>query len=133
MTGSDKAKLVTKRDEAFALLTYENYISTWRKQGNNEQSNEGERPAESVHGGKKVIRGKYTVQNSGTCKYGGWSHADMEHFNDLYNLDKEDRIRPQAAAMEKEFLDHCIEEANQKGGGRRSDEPTAIEGSASIL
>ena len=35
--------------------------------------------------------------------------------------------------MEKEFLDHCIEEGNKKGGGRRSDEPTAIEGSASIL
>jgi hypothetical protein len=30
-----------------------------------------------VPSGKKVIRGKFTVQNSGTCKYGGWSHAGM--------------------------------------------------------
>ena len=35
--------------------------------------------------------------------------------------------------MEKEFLDYCIEEGHKKGRGRRSDEPTAIEGSASIL
>ena len=130
MTGSDKAKkLVTKSDKAFALLMYEKYINKWRKQeGNNEQSNEDERPAESMQEGKKVIWGKYTVQNSGTCKYGGWSHAGVERFNDLYNLVKEERICPQAAAMEKEFLDHCIEEANKEGGGRRSDEPTVIEG-----
>ena len=27
-------KLVTKSDEAFALLMYENYIGKWKKQGN---------------------------------------------------------------------------------------------------
>ncbi len=36
--------------------------------------------------------------------------------------------------MEKEFLDHCIKECNKKKvGGRSSDEPAAIEGSASML
>ena len=39
-----------------------------------------------------------------------------------------------SAAVEKEFLDYCAEEGNnKKGGGRRSDESTAIEGSASML
>ena len=37
-----------------------------------------------MQGGKKVIWGKLTVQNSGTYKYGGWSHARMERFNGMY-------------------------------------------------
>ena len=126
MTGSSD-KLVTKSDEAFALLMYENYLDKWTTQGN-------EQAGQSVQSGKKVIRGKFTVQNSGTCKYGGWSHAGMKRFNDLYDLVKEDRAFPQAAAVEKEFLDYCVEEGNnKKSGGRRNDESTAIEGSASML
>ena len=80
MRDIDLAKLVTKSDEVFALLMHENYINKWRrKQGNNEQSNKDEWPAESVQGGKKVIQGKFTILNtSGTCKYGWWSHAGME-------------------------------------------------------
>ena len=77
---------------------------------------------------------EYTVQNSGTCKYGGWSHDGMKRFNDLYALVKEDRKSPQAPAMEKEFLDYCVREGNDtQAAGRRNDEPTAIEGSASLL
>ena len=51
----------------------------------------------------------------------------------MYDLVVQYRACPQAAAMEREFLDHCIEEGNKKQEGRRSDEGTAIEGSASIL
>lgn len=126
MTGSSD-KLVTISDEAFALLMYENYKDKWTKQGN-------EQAGQSVPSGKKVIRGKFTVQNSGTCKYGGWSHAGMKRFNELYDLVVEDRACPQAAAVEKEFLDYCVKEGNKKKvGGRQSDEPTAVEGSASML
>ena len=58
----------------------------------------------------------------------------MNCFNELYDLVVKDRACPQAAAIEKEFLDYCVEEGNiMNGGGRQSDEPTAIEGSASIL
>ena len=62
-----------KSNEAFALLMYENYINKWTKLGN-------EQAGQSVvlQRGKKVIRGKFTVQNGGTCKYGGWSHAGMK-------------------------------------------------------
>jgi hypothetical protein len=126
MMGSSD-KLVTKSDEAFALLMYESYLDKWTTQGN-------EQAGQSVQSGKKVIRGKFTVQNSGTCKYGRWSHAGMKRFNDLYNLVEEDRAFPQAAAVEKEFLDYCVEEGNnKKAGGRQNDESTAIEGSASVL
>ena len=126
MMGSSD-KLVTISDKAFALLMYENYKDKWTKQGN-------EQEGQSVPSGKKVIRGKFTVQNSGTCKYGGWSHAGMKRFNELYDLVVEDRACPQAAAVEKEFLDYCIKEGNKKKvGGRRSDEPIAVVGSASIL
>ena len=126
MTGSSD-KLATISDETFALLMYENYEDKWTKQGN-------EQAGQSVQSGKKVIWGKFTVQNSGTCKYGGWSHAGMRRFNELYDLVVEDRACPQAAAVEKEFLDYCIKEGNKKKvGGRRSDEPTVVEGSASML
>jgi hypothetical protein len=58
----------------------------------------------------------------------------MKHFNYLYAFVKEDRKSAQAPAMEKEFLDYCVREGNnKKAGGRQNDEPTAIEGSASKL
>jgi hypothetical protein len=43
----------------------------WTKLGN-------EQAGQSVQSGKKVIRGKFAVQNSGTCKYGVWSHDGMK-------------------------------------------------------
>ncbi len=86
MTGSSD-KLVTISDKAFALQMYENYKDKLTKQGN-------EQAGQSVPSGKKVIRGKFTVQNSGTCKYGGWSHAGMRRFTELYDLVVEDRACP---------------------------------------
>ena len=79
-------KLVINSDKAFALRMYENYIDKWTKQGTNEVSKEDEQPGELVQKGQEVIRGMFTVQNSGNCKYGGWSHAGMERFNDLYDF-----------------------------------------------
>jgi hypothetical protein len=78
-----------------------------KKQGN-------EQAGQSVQSGKKVIRGKVIVQNSGACKYGRWSHAGMKCFNELYDLVVEDRACPQADAVEKEFLDYCIKEYNKR-------------------
>ena len=48
----------------------------------------------------------YTVHNNGTTKYGGWSEKGMARFNEQYELAKEDRKCPQAAAMENEFLEY---------------------------
>ena len=106
---------------------YENYFDKWTTQANAQAG-------QLVQRERKVIWGKYTVQNGGTCKYGGWSHDEMTRFNYLYALVKEDRKSPQAPAMEKEFLDYCVREGNHmKAGGRQNDEPSAIEGSASML
>ena len=52
MTGSNE-KLVTKSDETFALLLYENYFNKWTKQGTNEGSKEDEQTGELVRRGKK--------------------------------------------------------------------------------
>jgi hypothetical protein len=120
-------KLVTISNEAFALLMYENYKDKGRKQGD-------EQAGQSVLSRKKVIRGKFTVQNSGTCKYDGWIHAGMKRSNELYDLVVEDRACPQADAVEKEFLEYCVKEWNKKKvGGIQSDEPNAVDGSASML
>ena len=112
----------------FALLRYENYKVKGTKQGNKQAG-------QSVQSGKKVFRGKFTIQKSGTCKYGGLSHAGTKRFKELYDLVVEDRACPQAAAVETEFLHYCTKEGNKKKvlGGRQSDKPTAVEGSASML
>ena len=130
-------KLVTKSDEAFALLMYENYIGKWKKQGNikdnedeqheedeDEQHEEDEETAQSVAGKKtsnnKAVRGKYTIHNNGTTKYGGWSEKGMARFNELYELVRVDRKCPQAAAMEKEFLERAIFEACDSKRGSKA-------------
>ena len=90
-----REKLVTKSDEAFALLMYENYIGEWKKQGyikdnedeqheededkqhdGDKKREEGRETAQSVLPGEtktptKAVKGKYTVHNNGTTKYGG--------------------------------------------------------------
>jgi hypothetical protein len=37
----------------------------------------------------------------------------MTRFNEQYDLVVEDRACPQAAAVEKEFLDYCVKEGNK--------------------
>ena len=123
-----REKIVTKSDEAFALLLYENYIDKWKKQGNieddedeqyedcAEEDEKKEDDDDSVHSAgsqkkktiSKAVRGKYTCHNNGTMKYGGWSDQGMTRFNELYDLVKEDRRCRQAAAMEKEFLERAV-------------------------
>ena len=55
MTGGNET-LVTKGNDAFALLMYENYFNKWTKQGTDEGSKEDEQTGESVRREKKVIR-----------------------------------------------------------------------------
>jgi hypothetical protein len=114
----------------FALLMYENYIGKWNRQDNikdnedkqreededeqhdrDKEHEEGEEAAQSVPGERKsptkAVKGKYTVRNNGTTKYGGWSDKGMTCYNELYKLVKEDRKYPQAVAMEMEFLEYA--------------------------
>jgi hypothetical protein len=105
-------KLVTKSDEAFALLLFDNYIEKWKtpkgaSEGENKQTRQ---------------RGKYTGKKSGHCKYGGWSREGTARFNELYNLVQEDRSCQQAKPMEKELLAFCRKEmdsgaAQDEGAG----------------
>ena len=64
---------------------------------------EGKETAQSVPGEKKTptkaVKGKYTVHNNGTTKYGWRSDKGMVCFNELYKMVKEARICPQAVAM----------------------------------
>ena len=122
-----REKIVTKSDEAFALLLYENNINKWKTQGNiednedtqyddcEEEDEQKDEDDESVQSGprrkktrNKALRGKYTCHNNGTTKYGGWSDKGMTRFNELYELVKKDRKCPRAAAMEKQFLERAI-------------------------
>jgi hypothetical protein len=126
-----RGKLVTKSDEAFALLLFDNYIEKWKKSIATNASDEGQQKQ-----GRQ--RGKYTGK-SGHCKYGGWSRDGTARFNELYNLVVEDRACPQAEAMETELLAFCRKETGvggvQEGGGKEGgavamvveQEPVAVE------
>ncbi len=67
-------------------------------------------------------REKSTLKKSGHCKYGGWSRDGTARFNELYNLVAEDRLCPQAEAIETELLAFCRKEMGagglQEGGGK---------------
>ena len=75
------------------------------------ERDKGEETAQSVPGERKTptktVKGKYTVHNTGTTKFGGWNDKGMARFNELYKLVKEDRKCPQAVAMEKQFLEYA--------------------------
>ncbi|KAI2492752.1 hypothetical protein MHU86_21795 [Fragilaria crotonensis] len=109
--GGGRNNVVTKSDEAFALLIFENYVDKWILQV------QGTVPVNAANaGGKPRMKGKYTGKSSGHCKYGGWSPEGIVRFNELKKLVEEDRVCPQAETMEKELLE--FSRSQQKGGGR---------------
>ena len=118
-----QSKLVTKSDEAFALLLFENYIDKWTTKAVTMPAPETD-CAEQAGGSNKKSkqRGKFTGKKSGHCKYGGWCHEGTTRFNELYRMVGEDRASAQAADMEKELLQHCIVE--HYGNARNEDDAT---------
>jgi hypothetical protein len=116
--------IVTKSDEAFALLLIDNYLEKWKMTlGGEEQSadaeavnntNMMEEAEDNGRQGKKTtakLPGKYTEKKSGHCKYGGWSRAGMARFNQLYSLVNDDRASVQSEQMERELLAFCRTQA----------------------
>ena len=135
-----RAKTVTKSDEAFALLIFENYIdkwTSWATEGIDAEEGDhtsGAGVPEVPLGGKKKqtrVRGRYTSKKSGHCKYGGWSREGIARFNELYKLVHEDRACPEAAAMERELLAFCRDQGGGNGiADEEGDGGNAIAGSA---
>ena len=105
-------KIVTKSDEAFALLLINNYLAKWATileaggeksadtepavNNNNTADADGEANGRQKKRRTKRLPGKYTEKKSGHCKYGGWSRAGMARFNQLYNLFHSHRASPQS-------------------------------------
>jgi hypothetical protein len=102
--------IVTKSDEAFALLIFENYEQKWKSQ----------RETLANNGNIQRMKGKYTGRASGHCKYGGWNAEGIRRFNELRNLVEEDRASPQAEIMEKELLQYCRNHS-KRGGNHGGD------------
>ncbi len=105
-------RVVTKSDEAFALLLFENYIDKWKLQkavtvDDANATNAGTDEREVTKHKQPRQRGKYTGKKSRHCKYGGWSQDGMARFNELYKLVDDDRACHQAEAMEKELREFC--------------------------
>ena len=120
-----QAKLVTKSDEAFGLLLFENYIEKWKKTmpvATMQLADDGTELADQ-RSKRSKLRGKYTGKKSGHCKYGGWCHEGTARFNELYNLVCEDRLSAPAATMEHELLQHCMEKhyGNERNDGDAND------------
>jgi hypothetical protein len=108
-------KVVTKSNEAFALLLFNKYIGEWTNPIATTDQNDAA-GADDLVGKRKQPRqkGRYTAKTSGHCKYGGWSREGTARFNQFYKLVQEDRQCPQAEAMEMELMAFCRK--NQKGG-----------------
>ena len=77
--------VVTKSDEAFALLIFGNYEQKWKSQ----------RETLANNGNLQRMKGKYTGRASGHCKYGGWNAKGIRRFNELRKLVEEDRASPE--------------------------------------
>ena len=83
--GGQKNAIVTKSDEAFALLIFGNYEQKWKSQ----------RGALANNGNLQRMKGKCTRRASGHCKYGGWNAEGMiRRFNELRNVVEVDRASP---------------------------------------
>jgi hypothetical protein len=133
-------KLVTVSDEAFALLLFDNYNEKWLKAfQQEEQQRQLETPAipqprsgDREQSKKDRVKGKYTAQRTGHCKYGGWSREGMARYNEFYHLVKADRVCEHAMDMERELLNHCIalrrRGTNSEGGLDASDGGPAEDG-----
>jgi hypothetical protein len=125
--GDGNCKIVTKSDEAFALLLINNYLAKWATileaggeksadtepavNNNNTADADGEANGRQKKRRTKGLPGKYTEKKSGHCKYGGWSRAGMARFNQLYNLVHSNRASPQLEIMERKLLAFCRAQA----------------------
>ena len=122
-----QSKLVTKSDEAFGLLLFENYIDKWRMTTTVAAPAPGTNGTGQCESNKRSkLRGKYTGKKSGHCKYGGWCHEGTTRFNELYAIVGEDRASAQAAEMEKELLRYC--DAQEYGNARNDGDTTHEDG-----
>ena len=143
-----RVKLVTKSDEAFALLLIDNYMEKWisaqapeenmgtdavAHDSNNGPGEVGTNASNQKKKGTKRIPGKYTAKKNGHCKYGGWSRAGTARFNELYSLVQEDRASPQSEQMEHELMVYCrakagIDDGNAQGEQEGQSDNNALEG-----
>jgi hypothetical protein len=135
--------VVSKSDEAFALLLIDNYMEKWKGKAEAEAQAAGTDTdhgtdnnngmTEAGNGATKTkttrMAGRYTAKANGQCRYGGWSDKGIEQFNKLRaavkadrNADRESVVEPYR--MEKELLDYCKSKAglrdflqNEQAGG----------------
>lgn len=114
-------KIVTVSDEAFALLTYENYVAKWIRAAKEEEEEATKAGQDDQKKNKAAERkrGLYTGASikSGQCKMGGWSRDGMVRFNELFAMVKEDRASPQASMMEQKLLEFCKTMQPKDGDG----------------
>lgn len=123
-------RIVSKSDEAFALLLIDNYMEKWSSRADPERRGASSSGAEAngaddadnnrITGAgdgaaekrRKRTAGKYTAKASGQCRYGGWSDEGILQFNRLRAMIKADRkadrdLKDTPYKREKELLSFC--------------------------
>jgi hypothetical protein len=104
-----QSKLVTKSDEAFALLLFENYIDKWTTKAVTMLAPETD-CAEQAGGSneKSKQRGKFMGKKSGHCKYGGWCHEGTTRYNELIGwLVRTERL-PQRQTWKRSYFNIAL-------------------------
>ena len=121
--------IVTVTSEAFGLLMWENccdkWVKIWKKK--KEEGKDAEIPR-SKDDGALEYAGKWSDANSGQAKYGGWSDAAYERFEELKDLVKTYRdndttngspIHKYALKLMREKKGITAEEYNSKKSAKR--------------
>jgi hypothetical protein len=114
------SRIATPSDEALALLLLENSHYRWseeyEKKARNEEVKDDELPPP-----KYTNAGNKKLQKGFTKKYGGWSNAGLNRYNELYNLVMADRQANGNAfddfVLHKWSINNNMTAQQQDGGG----------------
>lgn len=105
----DKSKqLFHPSTEAFLVLLWENsrdrWVAAFKHDDDHPEDKNPDRTAKNKH--LPMFNSKYTTQDGGQQKFGGWKAAGIKRFNELHTMIKDIREKPEFKEFEKNFLAH---------------------------
>ncbi len=106
------SSFVSKSDEAFALLTYENNYNCWTDMAQKNNWGSSAIKPEYTTGGNSVHT---PIPRTGVsnARSQGWSMKGIRRFNELFDLIGKERGDSFGPEFDNLFLDHCLKEKEQ--------------------
>lgn len=132
---SNFSSYVSKSDEAFAILTFENNYDQWMSMASNNKWTSSSVKPEYTTGGNSLQTPRPSRSNTSTtnamadfvesnafenhlsatsARCRGWSAQGIRRFNELFDLIEKERLSSYGSQFEEGYLNFCIEERNQE-------------------